>query len=581
MAGNRFVDQDKSNTGKRNVTSVTRSQRSTCNVVVYRWNDHDIVKMNFIQAKGEKGYVGQGQGSKSGNLRDQDRVVIDNDVVKANVSKNKSSNSGSFSFTLKRGKVQRRGKTLKENIDYLDVIHPGDWVMIYMKKSGQIDINRTDQFSGLKCLGIIEDVRVTEVDDPATGIPRLEYTVTGKDFGSVFDASIFFNPVLNQEAPQLLLGAKFLTDAVKTVKGSERKNTANQGKAFTPDLIVRKMIGFYLGKGRGEDLDDLNVTNQTWYIPSSLASIFGAPQKSKQKGPSFVDILDTGKIGLHQYNRKGQLQDVKKLLGGTIIKALPSSGTVWQAMSTMQNSIANEMYTELTPDDNGNLKPSVILRQIPFSNPPGETNVFSTAKQYESQNTNESQKTYLVNLPQHQIVSSDIKSKSIGKSEHERINHVIAIPKLDSDAINQAYQAVINTASIQRYGLKSYQGQTQYIFDDRLGNPVKACTFFTHLLVDWFFMSHLLCNGNIMIDGTDEHIQIGNNLYIKDIGQLFHIEGYNHTFVNDPNGVTEFSTELAVSRGQAIQNNRPRFIGPSDFDLEQVSISTNILEDIR
>ncbi|NIU02222.1 MAG: hypothetical protein GWN01_15370, partial [Nitrosopumilaceae archaeon] len=576
MPSNRIVNTNRTNSGKGNVTSIDRSQRSTCNIVIYRWDDTDITKLNSIDANGEKGYEGRGQGSISGNFNQRSRVVIKNDVVRANISKNKSSNAGTFSINLKKGKQVIRNQVQKEDIDYLDVIHPGDWVMIYIKKGGEVDVNSLNQASGFKCLGIVKNVRYVEVDDPETGKPRLEYVVTGEDFGSVFNMDVFFNPLLNQDAAQLLLGAKFLTDSLDSVKGTDRPSPETGG-GFTPDSIIKKMIGFYLGGSRGDsNLDSLNITNQTWYVPPLLGQTFGSRIRNKSQGVSFVDILKTDRIGLHSYNRNGSFRGTKPLPGATFIKALPSSGSVWQIMSTMQNSIANEMFTELVADEDGNLRPSVVLRQVPFSNRPGETNVFSTADRYNSNNAKEVpesfQKTYLVDLPRHSIVSSDIKNKNVGKSEHERINHVLVVPKIDVNAINQAYTAITNTPSIQRYGLKSYQGQTQYVADTRLGDPKKACKFFAHLLVDWFFLSHQFYNGTITIDGKDNHFQIGNNLYISDVGQLYHIEGYTHTFINNPEGSTEFTTELTVSRGQVFQNNQSKFIGPSRFKSEPTTV---------
>lgn len=583
MAGSRIVDINRSSGGKKNVTSVTRSQRSNCNVVIYRWDDTDITKLNGLEAKSEKGYAGRGQASTSGNFGQKTRVVIRNDVIRANITKNKSSNSGTFSITLKRGKQVINQQVQNEDIDYLQVIHPGDWIMIYIKKSGEIDVNSTKSSSGFKMLGVIQNVRYLETDDPETGKPRLEYLVTGVDFGSVFDSNIFFNPVLNQDAAKTLLGAQFLVDSLKSVKGSERADPASGTDGLSADNLIKKLIGFYLGD-RGTNLDDLSSTNQPWFVPPFLAKTFGVQVRAKQRGASFVDILNTDRVGLHRYSPNGTFQGASQLPGGTFIKSLPSSGSVWQVMSSLQNAISNEMYTELVPDSRGNLRPSVVMRQMPFSNKRGQTAPFNVAKDYGitiPEVPKSAQKTYFTDLPRHKIVSSDIREKNVGKSEHERINHVVVVPGLDVNSIDIGFQAVVNTPSIQRHGLRTYQGQTRYIADRKLGGFKTACKFFTHLLVDWFFLSHHYFNGTIIIDGRDEHIQLGNNLLIEDIGQLYHIEGYTHTYINQQGGSTEFTTELTVSRGQAFANNTARFIGASRSQREATTISTSTLEGVR
>ena len=590
MAGNKLPNKIRTRSGKQNVSSITNSQRSVCNVAIYRWDDTDITKLNALDAVSEKGYSGQGEGATTGNFRERKRIVITNDVIRANITKNKSTNAGQFSLTLKRGKRRVGGVVQFDDIDYLSSVHEGDWIMIYIKKGGTIDINSTKSNSGFKMLGMIQNVRYIEVDDEKTGKPRLEYLITGQDFGSVFDMSIFFNPLLNQKSASTLLGANFLVDSIKSLKGAER----GVFKGLTPDDLISKLVGFYLGGTKGKsNLDALNSTNQDWYIPPELAKQFGKNiKRNKTLGVSFIDILELGKIGLHNYGRNGKLPDQSKLPqlpGGTFITSLPSSGTVWEVLQNFQNRIANEMYTELTVDSNGNLNPSIILRQVPFSNHKNhETNPYTIARNKYKESIDPpvpqavtKTKTYFTNLPKHEILSSSIKEKNIGKSSHERINHVVIVPKLGGDPLNVAYKAIINTPSIQRYGLKSFQGQSNFVLDKDLGDPASAAEFFAGLIVDWFFLSHQLYNGTIIIEGQDEHFEIGNNLYITDIQQLFHIEGYTHLYENRADGSTEYTTEFIVSRGQFFDGSVAKFIGPSSKQQEPTTITTSVLEGIR
>lgn len=565
---------------KKNSTAIITSQRSSCVAVFYRWANTDISKLNILQAENEK--IAKGNNSTDGNLNDNKRIVIvKNDVIRCSITKNKASNSGQFSLTLKRGKEIEGQVISSTDINYLEVLHPGDWVMIYLTKTGEVKIGSTQSDSGLKMLGIVENVRYVEIDDPTTGKPRLEYIVSGKDFGKVFDMDVFFNPIINQQTAASLLGIKFLQDAIGTVKGNDRGTTDQGSDKLSPDNVIKKLVSFYLGANNG--LDALNKTNEAWYIPKTLAVNFRPETKSK-KSTSFVDILDISKIGLHKYIN-GKLSSVDKLPGATFIKALPSTGTVWSILQSLQNSIVNEMYTELVKDSRGNLKPSLILRQVPFSNRKGqETNTFTQAERYNTpiqEIPKDSEKTYFVDLPRFNIVSSDIKEKNIGKSDFERINHVVVVPRIDGpDALDIAYQAAVNIPSIQRYGLRTFQGATSYTLDSAR-NFLKMCQFCLHLMIDWLFLSHEFYNGTIVIDGTNEHIQLGTNLYIQDIGQLFHIEGVNHTYEQGADGRITFNTSLTVTRGQFFLNNTSRFIGPSSLQSEPTTISTSVREGVR
>lgn len=573
-------------------TPQVRSQRSNCNVVIYRWANADISKINLLEAQSEEGFAGRGDAPTEGNFATRSRVVIRNDVVRCNVSKSKGSPSGTFSIELKRGKIIQDNVIKNEDINYLDVINPGDWIFIYIKKSGKINVNSTKKDSGLKMVGIIENVRYTEIDDPATGKPQLRYIVTGQDFGKAMSNSLFFNPILNPETVNTFLGAKFLTDSIGSLKGAER-NTETLD-SLNPQNIIRKLLGFYLGKGQsdeGADLDQLNSTNQTWYVPPNMSARFGITKRDKNRGVSFSDILQTDRIGLQKYNTKGQLTSSGRLPGVAIVKSLPSSGTVWSVLDFMKNKTTNEMYTELQPDSNNNLRPSLVMRQVPFSNKTShETCIFATNVAGKSLNRQinfdatlkDKDKTFFVDLPRINIVSSDIKQKNVGKSDHERINHLLVVPQIDFNSINIAFVSAVNTASIQRYGLKSFQTQSNYVLKSEFGDLKKTCKAYLELLIDWFFLGHLLFNGTIVIEGQDEHIPVGDNLYITDIQQLYHVESVTHTFqILSNNGGTEYTTSLSVSRGQSYDGKRAKFIGPSAIFKEPSTVTTSVLEGIR
>lgn len=569
--------------GKPTATSITRSQRSSCEVVIYRFDQSDITKMEQLNVSNDKSISGGGSRSTQGNLDEQQRLVIRNDVIRCNISKNKGSSSGTFSLTLKRGKRVINGIVQEEDIDYTRVIHPGDWIMIYMKKSGTVNINSTKDESGLKFLGVIENVRYIELDKPDKGSPRLEYIVTGRDFGKVFENDVYFNPIVNNQTIQSLLGVKFLTDGTSSVKGENRAIT----KGFTPDKVIKNLISFYLGG----TVDSLNANNQTWYVPATLGNRFRPASKAKPK-VSFVDILDTTRVGLQKYDRNGNFTSAEALPGAALIKSLPSSGSVWSIMEFMQNAAVNEMYTELVTQPNGDLKPSLILRQYPFSNyPENETNSFTLHKRSPANGGKGSamqdqissgQKTFFVDLPFKRINSSDIKEKNIGKSDHERVNHLMIVPKIDSKTYDLLYGTILNVPSIQRYGLRSIQTQTSYVLGQGEGikNFLKRCL---NLLADWFFASHQLFNGTVITEGSDEHVEIGTNLYIEDIKQLYHIEGYTHTYQVLKDRKITYDTEYRVSRGQVFDRSsrKANFIGPSEASNEPTTITTSVLEGTR
>lgn len=570
--------------GKPTATAITIAQRSTCEVVFYRFKQTDITKIEALNVSSDRSLSGSGQRSTEGNLELRDRMHVRSDVVACTINKNKAASSGTFSLTLKRGKEVSNGQVLPTDIDYLKAIHPGDWVMIYMKKSGKVNVDSIKPSDGLKFLGIVENVRYLELDDPNRATPRLEYLITGRDFGKVFENELFFNPTINNQQIQTLLGAKFLTDSKDTIKGDNRAETAG----FSPDVVVKNLVSFFLGG----QYTSLNSNNQVWYVPKLLGRMFKPKAIIKSGGVSFADILATDRIGVHHYKLSGAFDRVSRMPGAALIKSLPATGTVWSVLQFMHNAAINEMFTELTLDTKtGNLIPALVMRQVPFSNKPGETSPFTANARPASQGGNgkllkdkisEEDKTFFVNLPRHEIVSSNIKQKNVGKSDHERVNHVIVTPKIDSETYNLLYETAYNVPSVQRYGLKSLQTQTSYILSGLNGEGIRTyierCVT---LLVDWFFMSHQLFNGTLIVDGVDEHVELGTNLYISDVKQLYHIEGYTHNYELREDKRTVYQTEFRVSRGQVLSENRnSSFIGLSKVENEPTTISTSVLEGV-
>lgn len=553
-----------------------KSEKASCAVVIHRYQDPGIVKLVNVNINNDQQIANSANASASGNLVTKTTLVVRQDIIRCSVTNDKSGVGGNFSVTIKKGKQYKGGKNTSKDVEYLQGVNTGDWITIYMKRVKEIsesDLDKTTPESGLKMLGIIESVRQLEVDDPGSAFPKLEFVITGRTFGKVFDTNIFFNPVINQAAMQTILGVDFNQDSSGTVKALSSN---------TPDAVVKRVSRFYLG-GSGTTRSS---ANENWYVPKTVAQLFKGSQKNKPLSKSFIDLLDVSRVGLQRYVRN-KFSSSSSLPGVALIKALPTNGTIWAVMQFLQNQASNEMYTELVPSSNGTLQPALILRQMPFSSRSGqETNVFAANAKFANNVVADlagSSKTYFTDLPRYSIVSADIRQKNVGKSDHERINYVIVTPKiLDSVSLDIAFVVGSNPPSIQRYGLKVFQTQTSYVLasaQNQSDGIKKYCSRIVSLLEDWFFLSHNLFNGTIIVDGVDGFVEVGSNLYIQDIKQLYHIEGYTHTYVVSSTGVSEYQTEFRVSRGQRFDSdsNRSSFIGDSKVSNEPTTIVTSFV----
>ncbi len=542
-------------------TSITKSQRSSCKIMFSRWENPEIVKLEIMNAKTDPV---KGGSSSQGNLDYKKKtLIVDSDVIRVQATNNKGASSGTFSITLKQGPSD----LMQSKTNYLEAINPGDWVYIFLKKNGSITISN-EASSGLKFVGIVDNVRFVEIDDPGRGSPRLEYVVTGRSYGKIFDMSIYFNPIIAEKTANTILGAKFFTDSFAAIQGGN--GTGPQG-LFSPDQMLKSLINFYFGGS----LTQTSNANQIWHVPADMHQFF-KPSKKSKSSPSFFDVLDMSRIGLHKFSN-GKFSGAASLPGKAFIKSLPSSGNVWAVLQYLANLGINEVFVDLV-NNGGKLQPGITVRQLPFSvRANDETNVYTASGRQNPGNVSESEKTYFVDLPRYVISSSDVKQKNVGKSDFERINLVTVIPRTDEQTYEVAYAAAMNTASIQRHGLKTFQVQSPYVMDGAEAFN-KYCEKCVNLLTEWFFLNHVYYNGTIITDGVDEFVELGTNLYIQDTQQIFHIEGYTHTYEQSESGNISYNTEFRVSRGQKLKNAGLEFIGKVKDDI---TITSTGLTDIR
>lgn len=578
----------------RGIKSRVIGQKPTCIIVVYPWGDVDTT--NLLDSQLGKDFDGFDKTHDAGNLAGSARIksTIDNDIVRCSINKSKNSSSGGFSFILKRGNSNDKGQAISDTqIDYLQVFSPGDWVAIYMKSDGRIDPTSSDSDSGLKMIGIVDNVRYVEIDDPSQGRPRLEYVITGRDFGKVFESDIYFNPLISATKDfSTILGAQAFEDKVGDLKEKAGKS---------PDQMIAAMLKFYIGGGLAKSSN----TSQQWYVPRQVASLFNTKSTEKKDltGKENVDLgsvpfyqmLNKDYIGLLNYTPEGKFINKTKLLGQIINILAPSSGSIWEALRGYGNTCLNEFIVDLKKTSvksnvNGkivyNMAPCLQFRQIPYSHSKhSQPSLAGTenANKIFALTTSEEKATFS-HLPRHVIQSTDIKQKNIGKSDYERINAVVVTPGVfNKEPIVEAFRMVVNTPSIERYGTKILNVQSSYGAGDQdFKSHAAKCV---SLMCDWFMKAHLLYNGTIVATGTDDFVEVGQNLFIEDIKQLFHIEGISYIYeIEQSTGYTSYNTEFQVSRGVRFVDGLTYFIDSAvkRTNVDNYStVTSNTLENIR
>lgn len=515
--------------------------RATCEAHFYRWQPQPASVVTLSASSG----IG---GSFSNTSKERPVMVVNNDIIRATVQKDKASHAGQFTMVLKAGKVGQDSDTFskKDEIDYCEAVNPGDWVIIYMGKNSGPNAKR----SNIKMLGIVERVYLEEIDNPANGAPTQTYVISGKDFGKVFETQLFFSPIMNSQTAETYYGADFLSNSLKAVAGAKQTQS--------PDNIMKALVSFFYGGAFAQS----NKEHELWYVPPSLAAFFGINIQTKTR-PSFIDIFDyQSLVGLH-----GAADTVKgPLPGETVVRSLPTSGTIWQIMSFYSNAALNELFCDLSYTSGG-IKPALVFRQLPYSVASGNLKIQTPVSS--------DQRTFLHSLRTTTFNSSLLKRRAVSKSDAERVNHIVVVPRVDTP-FPQAYVSTINPSSVQQFGLRSLTVETSYAATKQQAFDA-YCSSCVNLLTEWVFNSENYYSGSILVEGVDTHVPIGTNIQFEDSGELYHVEGYTHNYEQSAQGNISFTTDFSVIRGcssKAGQLNRLESIKPF------TKVTKSILENI-
>lgn len=492
-------------------------------------------------------------------------IPFQGDVVSCHISKSKRSPAGSFSMNMTRG-----------NIDYSAYLHPGDHVLIWMR-SDHVDINNIDpqkdlgisQNGGFKMWGIIDDiVENRQTDD--SGTTHISYAISGRDFGYFFLSDLYYNSVIVKQ-----LQGSGVTDATASMIAAAGGDLSDQTRVkLPPDDIVKIFVNAFLDNPRitiqGRDLtESVGVNpNQMYFIPDPVFKMFNNQfsladlVKNKKIGGNVSELkaILVMQSGIFKYDdpQFQLLPSKSESMSGIrgIDSVIGSNKTLWSTLLEYSEPVINEMFTELIPDNRGDLHPTLIHRQIPFS-----SKVFATA------NDGATPFTEFLSIPRFVIPNSLIKNESMGRSSSLRVNFVTAnsiYASLDRPG-DQASIAIgaygTDFASARRYGVRTMFGQVSYFVDKKNTNQSQQTGFlelkYVSLLNDWWTPAHLYDSGSISFYGTNQYIPVGYNIEVRrpdhpsaDFHEVYHIESIDHSFDIDFRGERSFMTTVSVTRGQ-------------------------------
>jgi hypothetical protein len=488
-------------------------------------------------------------------------VVLDTWLTQLSVTQSKENHQGSLSALL-----------LDPDDSILSKISPGDLIVCWMldnHKDGKVireklargDFTGLNGFSsGLKFIGKVFSVR-KNLDVTQAGAKQRRISVLATSF-SELDSNIYFDPQLStnfsnglqfmasissQLSTMIAMPdeiSKMLASYLTVFMGVGLKTSgANASAQMSRPLKVPDVVGKILQKSNAPNYIDTLSTIigiqefGTSYMPEGVGDQTTSPGVGTDKSFGAQGKVKTTSNSPHpsiQYTPKG-------LVGWTNSLVQPFNNIpMWGILQQTLNPVANEMYTTLRMDNNGNINPTLVMRQIPFN-----TEAFAKSNQFNIQ------ATAFKSLPRWVISDEMITSLSVGKSESLRVNFVRihANAWINSEITNLLGRGLVPPRSdivdIERNGLRAYLATINSTLGGQVIYSTKA---WTAMVTDRVMGSHLKYSGTVGLAGSQEPIAVGDNLEYDNL--VFHIEQVTHSLNVDGNsGRKSFSTTLAISNG--------------------------------
>ena len=524
-------------------------------------------------------------------LRAEKPLVITDDCYQITISKTKADHRKRLTAALKQ-----------TDVNYLAEIKTGDWVFAWLVNNetdfkdlvAKIEAGKqANEFnSGLKFMGRATSVRKVGVRDEHQHVASYNLQCGGfeeLDSNLFYDNSLASSDVLEKDIGQWLtrLGVDvqklFGYDADSNIE----PNNINRIIPTILDLIVGAGPG-----ARGEDgvigvaaADDKTVAAEPQFTETApyayVAPIMAGQLLGKGSADvsrhvmAYADLLELVQ-GVQSYsNKEGTgmfVPDLKSAdstptrrvcsageMLGTFLPFLPdlANKPMWTVFQQFLNPVINEIYTCMRVNSDGNIVPTMVFRQIPFTTDAFQQTGALGPKQEGPLLTGDDTRniqavTRFLDLPRWGVPTALIKQYDIGCSDANRINmvHVYGTSSYQINAISASEQ-IVNSPPVfdhldaMRSGMRPYFGTVECWVDQTVGHAPSA---WINLAADWLMGAHLTLNGTIICYGIQSPICEGDNLEFD--GVVYHIESViDHAQMDLATGKKTWITTIGLTNG--------------------------------
>ena len=510
-------------------------------------------------------------------------IVCTSNLVSMKTSKQKAKPAGQFEVRL----------APTEN--WVGRITPGSWCALLMSATQIPTLKKDNPGSAnkktLKMFGKIMSVRANATVDQLTGAVRTEYIVTGKDWGSIFETTLYIDSIFNNNNFDKLSAIghqeRILFEKL-TLEYFDNKNQLPTAGALMKnliklwgaplDLLNDELIGI-ASSASNKPKDEVTFTSDAQYqLPAEVATYLFSGDDSlglssvglgSVLAPSvnFANLIKIKEGRLKAYDTYSG--DTEDAIGFLNPSALTGMHNFWQLLTENCNPTVNELVADLRWEKN-ELQLALYRRSRPFL----------TRKEFEGSEEDQVVKnaSLFKNVRTVRIPQSRVLTINAGTDLNEKINFVEIKPNISD--IPEGFQSEIKIDSqfvdrkaYARDGFKPFISRPTFVPTNFDGDPSPLeATQWKYLLKEWHFGKDTMLNGAVSFMGGDLYVGVGDNIMIDastlgpafNVGQLggkayllAHVEGIQHNFeVIDETGARSFITTISFVRGIIVDKNR-------------------------
>ncbi len=492
-----------------------------------------------------------------------DKLIISTvSCVSIQTSKSKGDPQGSFQLTLAPRK------------NWVSAITPGSWCVLLMGNSPltELDFQKVDP-TKLKMIGKIDTVRV-DTEAGSEGERKTMYYVSGVDWGHVFNNIIYIDNNLARPTDPTNLGnsaAVAIQNLLFGEKGVPKRFTTAASLNALLETFGKDLTGF---SAAGAEMKLLANAIYNFNMPSSMVSYLALNNKNGLPVPPPTNI--NGAINLISGALKStedNYTDTKESYGFIDPFSLQGAHSFWQVLMDNSNPTMNEMIAEMRPSATGT-KLCLYNRIKPFAVQGSPYVLLTQAIPGAAKVT-----SYFQNIKTHLLDPMTIKKVNAGTNWKDKYNFVEIKPQFADERIMEAaiktYTQAFDTTAFQREGFRPLIFSTKHLPGPVFEGPSLTAASWAELrgwvqiLQAWYFDTHKMLNGTVVMTGIDGYIAVGDNIQFDaqlvnpnknfNLAQgmsptktyvLAHVENVSHSFTLNPDsGARTYTTTIQFVRG--------------------------------